>query len=49
MIQAQIPALAPILGKILHALGQLPYVQVMALIEKIKSQAERGRNDANLS
>ena len=26
---------------ILHALGQLPYIQVAALIEKIKQQAER--------
>ena len=26
---------------ILHALSQLPYIQVAALIEKIKQQAER--------
>lgn len=25
---------------ILHALGQLPYVQVVALVEKIKGQAQ---------
>lgn len=34
---------------ILHALGQLPYVQVVALIEKIKGQAEEQVNNETLS